>query len=181
MTKPVIDRRAMLGGMAIGAAGLPLAASAASAAPPVSRPDAPRPVLVYDALALLEDTVPHGSTPLGGRYRVPIIGGSFEGPDIRGRILPGGSDWQLRRADGFLELVADYYMETDDKVLIQVTNRGLLNLPDPDGPALYAMSTPRFEAPMGKYGWLNQHVFAGTVAPGDAGVPSVRLAIYKLV
>ena len=38
-----------------------------------------------------------------------------------------------------------------------------------------------FEAPMGKYGWLNQLIYAGTVAPGDAKVPAVRLAIYKLV
>ncbi len=152
-------------------------ATAASA----SKPEAPRPVLVYDAVALLEETIPHGRTLMGERFRVPIIGGSFEGPDIRGRILPGGSDWQLRRADGFLELVADYFIETDDKVLIQVTNRGLLHLPSPDGPATYAMSTPRFEAPMGKYDWLNQHVFAGTVAPGEGQQPSVRLSIYKLV
>lgn len=155
--------------------------SSADMAASVQRPAAPRPVLVYDAVALLQESIPHGRTPMGERFRVPIIGGSFEGPDIRGRILPGGSDWQLHRADGFFELVADYFMETDDKVLIQVTNRGLLHLPSPDGPATYAMSTPRFEAPMGRYDWLNQHVFAGTVAPGDAHQPSVRLSIYKLV
>lgn len=177
----VVNRRGLLSGLALGAASMTISAPPVRAAGPHDRPALPKPVLVYDAVALLEETIPHGRTPMGERFRVPIIGGSFEGPDIRGRILSGGWDWQLKRADGFLELVADYFMETDDKVLIQVANRGLVNLPSPDGPATYAMSTPCFEAPMGKYGWLNQHVFVGTVAPGEGPQPSVRLSIYKLV
>ena len=137
----------------------------------------PKAVLAYEATALLEETIPHGATPYGERFRVPIIGGSFAGPDIRGRIIPGGADWQLKRADGYLELVADYFMETDDNVLIKVTNRGLVQTAGGN----YAMTTPRFEAPMGKYGWLNQFIFAGTVAEGDGKIPSVKLAIFKLV
>lgn len=175
MTKG-LGRRGLLGGLAAG--GAALASGAASAAEP---PAGPRAVLVYTATALLEERVSHGKTPFGERFRIPIIGGSFEGPDIRGRIVPGGADWQLLRADGYLELLADYYMETDDKVQIKVVNRGLIQtVPGPDG-RRYAMTTPRFEAPMGKYGWLNQLIFAGTVAPGEGKVPSVRLAIYKLV
>ncbi len=169
-----MNRRSLLGGLAAGGAAL-AAGDAVAAAP---GPAAPRAVLVYEAVALLEETIPHGLTPYGERFRVPIIGGHFEGPDLKGRILPGGADWQLKRGDGYLELVADYYMETDDKVLIQVTNRGLVQTTGGN----YAMTTPRFEAPMGKYGWLNQFIFAGTVADGDGGkVPSVRLAIFKLV
>ena len=172
-----VDRRGLIGALAVGGAALAAGASAAAAQPPAG----PRSVLVYQAVALLEERVPHGTTPYGERFRVPIIGGSFEGPDIRGRIVPGGADWLLLRADGYLELVADYFMETDDKVQIKVTNRGLIQtVPGADGQR-YAMTTPRFEAPMGKYGWLNQLIFAGTVAPGDGKVPAVRLAIYKLV
>ncbi|KUR72638.1 hypothetical protein AQZ52_05200 [Novosphingobium fuchskuhlense] len=169
-----MDRRSLLGGLAAGSAALAAGGKAAAAA---AGPAVPRAVLVYEAVALLEETIPHGLTPYGERFRVPIIGGHFEGPDLRGRILPGGADWQLKRGDGYLELVADYYMETDDKVLIQVTNRGLVQTQGGN----YAMTTPRFEAPMGKYGWLNQFIFAGTVADGDGKVPSVRLAIFKLV
>ncbi|MEI6643889.1 MAG: DUF3237 domain-containing protein [Novosphingobium sp.] len=172
-----VDRRGLIGALAVGGAALAAGASAAAAQPPAG----PRSVLVYQAVALLEERVPHGTSPYGERFRVPIIGGSFEGPDIRGRIVPGGADWQLLRTDGYLELVADYFMETDDKVQIKVTNRGLIQtVPGADGQR-YAMTTPRFEAPMGKYGWLNQLIFAGTVAPGDGKVPAVRLAIYKLV
>ena len=173
-----IDRRSLLGALAVGgaalSAGVPAPASAAGG-------PAPRAVHVYDAVALLEETVPYGTTPIGQRFRVPIIGGTFEGPALRGRILPGGSDWQLLRADGYLELVAEYFMETDDGVLIQITNRGLLYVPQGKGAAAYVMSSPRFEAPMGKYGWLNQFVFAGTVAPGAGLKPSVQLSIFKLI
>jgi hypothetical protein len=172
-----LDRRGLLGGLAAGGAALAGAGHVLAA----DLPAGPRSVLVYNAIALLEERVSHGTTPYGERFRVPIIGGSFEGPDLKGRIVPGGADWQLLRADGYLELVADYFMETDDKVQIKVTNRGLIQtVPGPDGKR-YAMTTPRIEAPMGKYGWLNQFIFAGTVAPGDGTVPSVRLAIYKLV
>lgn len=162
---------------------IPEATSArkASYLPPPSRPAAPKAVLVYDAFALLEKEIPHGRTPLGERFRIPIIGGEFSGPDIRGRILPGGEDWQLLRGDGYLELVASYFMETDDKVLIRVTNRGLFYMPNPKDTPLYAMSTPNFEAPIGKYGWLNQHIFTGTVSEGVKDIPSVRLAIYKMI
>jgi hypothetical protein len=172
-----MNRRGLLGGLAAGGAALAAGSSVRSAEPPAG----PRSVLVYTATALLEERVSHGKTPYGERFRIPIIGGTFEGPDIRGRIVPGGADWQLLRSDGYLELLADYYMETDDKVQIKVTNRGLIQtVPGPDG-RRYAMTTPKFEAPMGKYGWLNQFIFAGTVAPGDGKVPSVHLSIFKLV
>ncbi len=177
-----MDRRGLLGALAAGGAALsaggPAAAQSAEAPVPKAVPTA---VHVYNAVALLEETIPHGTTPYGQRFRVPIIGGTFEGPDLRGRILPGGFDWQLLRPDGYLELVADYFMETDDKVLIQVTNRGLVHAPGGGGPASYVMTTPKFEAPMGKYGWLNQFIFAGTVAPGTGPKPSVGLSIFKLV
>jgi len=177
-----IDRRSLLGGLAVGvAAGAPALAAGVAVPAQAAERSGPKAVHVYDAVALLEETVPHGTTPIGQRFRVPIIGGTFEGPDLRGRILPGGFDWQMMRADGYLELVADYFMETDDKVLIQVTNRGLLHLASPGEPATYVMSTPKFEAPMGKYGWLNQYIFTGTVAPGAGPKPSVRLSIFKLV
>jgi Protein of unknown function (DUF3237) len=159
----------------------PEAARLTSPLPQPDRARAPQAVLAYQALALLEQVIPHGRTPLGERFRIPIIGGEFAGPNIKGRILPGGEDWQLLHGDGYLELVANYFMETDDKVLIRVTNRGLFYMPDPKAPPRYAMSTPTFEAPIGKYGWLNQHIFTGTVGEGLKDVPSVRLAIYKMI
>ena len=179
-----IDRRALLLGVAgWGLAQTALAEGAASGAIDVSqRASAPRAALVYDALALLEPTVQHGRGRYGERARVPIIGGSAKGPGFSARIVPGGADWQLLRADGYRELEADYYMETDDKVQIHVINRGLVSPQLAAGGPRYMMSTPWFEAPEGKYAWLNQHVFVGTVTPGtDPKKPSVLLSIYMIV
>ena len=41
-----------------------------------------------------------GETPLGRRRIIGITGGTFSGPRLSGKVLPGGADWQLVRADG---------------------------------------------------------------------------------
>ena len=38
-----------------------------------------------------------GTTPRGTRRFYPAIGGSFEGPRLRGEVLPDGGDWPLLR------------------------------------------------------------------------------------
>ena len=179
-----LDRRdVLLAATALASLGTAYAASPGPLGPsqvtPAQRPPLPQPQLVYDALALLEPTIEHGRGRYGTRARVPIIGGWAKGPGFSARIVAGGADWQLLRADGYKELEADYYMETDDKVQIHVINRGLVSPSRPDG-SRYALSTPWFEAPEGRYAWMNQHLFVGTVSPGDPKQPSVRLSIYKL-
>ena len=135
----------------------------------------PQPEFVYSAIVTLQARVDHGPSPVGHRYRVPITGGTFEGPEIRGRVVPGGADWQLLRGDGVLTIEADYYIETDDGVQIHVRNCGLVRA------GVYAMTTPVFEAPDGRYAWLNQNVFCGTLEPGEGPDPTVRLQIYRLI
>ena len=54
---------------------------------------------------LSPDLIP-GKTPYGSRNMIPITGGTFEGPGIRGIIVPGGWDWQLVRADGCVDVIA---------------------------------------------------------------------------
>ena len=41
-----------------------------------------------------------GETAHGRRIVIPITGGSFEGPSLKGTILSGGADYQLANADG---------------------------------------------------------------------------------
>src|SRR6478735_544420 len=65
-----------------------------------------------------------GDTPLGRRRIIGITGGKFSGPRLSGRILPGGADWQLIRADGVAFLDARYTLETSDGALIYVSNQG---------------------------------------------------------
>ena len=48
----------------------------------------------------------------GGRRIVPITGGEFSGPRLRGTVLSGGADWQVLRDDGVAELEARYSLQT---------------------------------------------------------------------
>ena len=70
-----------------------------------------------------------GAVPQGTRTTVPITGGHFEGPRLRGKVLPGGGDWTLLRADGVLELDLRVTLETDDGALIHMASFGLRHGP----------------------------------------------------
>jgi hypothetical protein len=37
-----------------------------------------------------------GDTPQGDRRIIPVIGGSFSGPQLKGQVLAGGGDWLVR-------------------------------------------------------------------------------------
>ena len=47
---------------------------------------------------------PVGSRPIGEWRITKITGGTFEGPELKGTILPGGGDWLLQCTDGSLQL-----------------------------------------------------------------------------
>src|SRR2546426_11515591 len=66
-----------------------------------------------------------GAVPHGTRVTAPIASGHFEGPRLRGKVLPGGGDWTLLRGDGVLELDLRLTLETDDGALIHMTSEGL--------------------------------------------------------
>ena len=159
-----------------------LTGTAWAAQPPP--PPAPTTSFVFSATVTLLPTQVIGATPLGGRRIVPITGGSFAGPGngagIAGTVLPGGADWQLLRADGSLLITADYMIETDDHVQIRVHNAGVV-VHGANGKPAYFRTSPEFEAPMGKYGWLNDAVFVGEVAGnGDKLHPAVQVTVYKV-
>jgi hypothetical protein len=122
-----------------------------------------------------------GNTPHGQRRVIPISGGTFEGRDMQGTIMPGGEDWQLVREDGVTELDARYWLLTDDAVVIRVHNRALL-APAVVGARPTVRSTVQFEAPLGKYDWLNKSVFVGTLALDRARQPAmVTLRFFRVI
>ena len=115
-----------------------------------------------------------GATPGCDRRVGVIAGGRFEGERLRGRLLPGGSDWQTVRTDGAWTLDVRVVMETDDAQLIGMTYRGMRHGPrevmeriargDTVSPSEYYLrASPFFETASEKYGWLNRIV---TVALG---------------
>ena len=72
-------------------------------------------------------TLGHG--PYGERRYVPLGGGSVAGPELNGRLVEGGVDWQVARADGVLDIGAHYVIRTDDGALIEVQSHGLRHGP----------------------------------------------------
>ena len=120
-----------------------------------------------------------GDTARGGRIIIPITGGTFAGPQMKGIIVPGGWDWQLRRPDGCNEVKADYFLKTDDGVVINVVNTGTICTVG--GKMQPVRTQPVFEAPRGKYEWLSQNAFVGTLAPAPPGAgPAVRIRFYRV-
>ena len=107
-----------------------------------------------------------GAVPHGTRVTVPIADGHFEGPRLRGRVLPGGDDWTVKRADGAIELDLRITLETDDGALIHMTFEGIRDDGAPGGP--YFRTVARFESGEGKYAFLNRllGVGSGQIGPG---------------
>ncbi|MBO9580408.1 MAG: DUF3237 domain-containing protein [Sphingobium sp.] len=153
--------------------------SPAAAQPPAS--STPRLEFAFEELVMLSPALVPGKTPYGSRNMIPITGGTFEGPGIKGTIVPGGWDWQLARADGCTDVKADYMLKTDDGVIINVVNTGALCRPKAGEAPKPVRTSPRFEAPLGKYEWLGQTAFIGTLegAKGPNGEPAVKIRFYK--
>jgi hypothetical protein len=136
----------------------------------------------------LEKPLELGDTPLGRRRIVGIAGGRFSGERLSGRVLAGGADWQVIRADGVADLDARYTLETADGALIYVRNRGLRHGPaevlhriasgENVDPSLYYMrTTPSFETGDARYAWLNRLV---CVASGARRAAAVELEVFEV-
>jgi len=129
-----------------------------------------------------------GPVATGRRRIVPIIGGSVSGPRLTARILSGGADWQIVRADGTAEVVARYTLEAEDGTFISVVNKGLRRGP-PDvlerlaageavDPTLYYFRTsPVFDVTAGPHGWLAENIF---VATGERHEKQVIIKVFVL-
>ena len=126
--------------------------------------------LVTDLTVLVAPPIDVGETPHGGRRIVPLLGGTFSGPRLNGRMIPGGSDFQYWRGDGCTEIHARYVLETGEGALIYVENTGLRHGPPeamerlarglPVDPAqIYFRSVARLETSAKDLGWLNRGIF----------------------
>ncbi len=126
---------------------------------------------------LVLDTQPaHNVGSIGvNRVIVPVSGGTFEGPKLKGTVLPGG-DWIIRRPDGSSVLDVRIILQTDDGQKIYMQYRGVSYTPK-DG-AQYWRIVPVFETGADKYSWLNNIVSVGVhrTLPGR-----VAYRIYQIL
>lgn len=123
----------------------------------------------------------NGAGENGERKHIPITGGTVSGPELSGRVLPGGYDWLWQRPDGVAEINAYYSLEAEDGALIYVRNIGLrVALPETraalqagqsvDPEAYYFRAAPVFDAPDGPHQWLRETLFVSRITPRAGGV-----------
>ncbi|HEY4338803.1 MAG TPA: DUF3237 domain-containing protein [Steroidobacteraceae bacterium] len=148
----------------------------------------PELTLLLEVRATLEPPIVVGDVPEGARRVVPIAGGTFAGPQLRGTLVSGGADWQYLRQDGVMIVEAQYLLRTDDGVIIQVNNHGMRHGPQTvmrrlgageavDPAEYYFRATPRFSAPVGPYDWLNRRIF---LCSGARYPDAVMLWFYEV-
>jgi hypothetical protein len=134
---------------------------------------APRLEFIFTAGVTVDAPLDLGDVGKGRRRIVPITGGEFSGPGLRGTVLHGGADWQIIRGDGVAELEARYTLRTDDGALILVRNVARRHGP-PEVMAALAAGRPVargsfyfrgatfFETSDERYAWLTRHIIVCT-------------------
>lgn len=154
-----------------------------------SKPVPPAPKLTYafELHATVAAPAELGQVPSGRRRIIDITGGTVEG-QIKGKVRPGGADWQIVRADGFTELDTRYTLETDKGQLIYVQNPGVRSAP-PDvmkkllagevvDPALvYFRTQPKFETSAPELQWITRSLFVGV---GERYPNEVVIRFYRV-
>ncbi|MFI6522779.1 DUF3237 domain-containing protein [Spirillospora sp. NPDC050679] len=143
-----------------------------------------RTALLFDLVVDLDPPLNFGQGPIGQRVLFGSAGGTFEGPGLRGEVLPGGGDWALFRPDGTMLLDVRLTLRTDDGALLHMSYGGRYTAPpelraemaDPAGrhrvdPSRYYFRTnPLFETGAERYAWLNDVVCVGTGYLVESGI-----------
>jgi hypothetical protein len=141
---------------------------------------------IADLAVQIGEPLEIGQTGAGERRVIPILGGTVEGPRLKGLIRPAGADFQIIRAGGLTELVARYVVEADTGALIYVENAGIRHGPPElieklrrgesvDPRQIYFRTVPRFEAASPEHEFLTRHVF---IAAGARFPREVKLRIW---
>jgi hypothetical protein len=143
---------------------------------------------LFELGAEVGELVSLGACPLGERRVVPIDGGSFAGPDLRGTII-GGADWQMLRGDGVLELDARYALREERGGVVQVLSQGYRHGPpeimarlargeEVDPAAYFFRTTMRFETGANELAWLNKTI---AIATAERRARRVDIRAFRLL
>ena len=126
---------------------------------------------VYRLEATLGETLDLGDLAQGRRRIVPLTGGTFTGPDLNGKLLPGSSaDWQIVLPDGTALGDVRYTLETDEGDLLYVQSRGvrhgsadvlerLARGEDVDASEYTFRTSTQIETAAAGLEWLNKGIF----------------------
>lgn len=129
-------------------------------------PVAPRLELITRVRATLAEPLELGQTPWGRRRVIGITGGEVDGPLLRGKVLPGGADWQIVHEGGAATIDTRYTLQSHDGALIYVATRGCRAGPQEvlhriaagetiDPSEYYFRVSIQYETSAPEYEWLN--------------------------
>jgi hypothetical protein len=151
-------------------------------------PPSPRLTFAFEARVKVAPPTEVGQVLAGRRRIVQILGGTFEGPGLKGKVVPGGADWQIIQADGFSQLDTRYTLETDKGQIVYVQNKGVRDAPPDvlkkllagekvDPKLVYFRTVPVFETSAPELQWLVRSVFVGT---GERYPDDVVIRFWKV-
>src|SRR5258707_3850261 len=133
----------------------------------------PRLTFVYRLEATLGQPLDLGDVAQGHRRIVPQTGGTFRGPELAGKLLPGASaDWQIVLADGTALGDIRYTLQSDGGALLYVQSRGIRHGSpevlarlgrgeDVDASEYTFRTSTQIETASRELAWLNKGVFIG--------------------
>ena len=132
-----------------------------------------------------------GNVGWGIRGIAPAVGGTFEGPRLKGVLKDFGGAWFLVRPDGVFWVEARGILETHDGALISIQYDGIYDLTEQQikgiltgsfpGVPVRFHAAPRFETGHEEYLWLNKVMTAavGEVRFADQP-PLIHYSVYAL-
>lgn len=136
-----------------------------------------------------------GQSPWRNRRISNIVGGQFDGPQLKGDVVPSGADWSELGLDGdgnaLIALDVRSAWQTGDGATIYVTYGGRFVIPgehmeifaDPsridalDPSNYYFRTNPVFETSDDRYAWLNSIIAVGL---GKRTREGVAYRIYQI-
>jgi hypothetical protein len=148
----------------------------------MSRLPEPRLTRVYRLEAALGEPLDLGDVSHGHRRIVPLTGGTFTGPELNGKLLPGVSaDWQIVVRDGTTLGDIRYALQTDDGALLYVQSRGVRHGSadvlarlgrgdDVDASEYTFRASTQIETASRDLDWLNKGVFISVGGRRQGGV-----------
>src|SRR3972149_4141254 len=128
-----------------------------------------------------------GQTPQGNRQIFYVRSGTFEGPRLKGELLPGGGDWFLPRPDPVGKLEVRAPLKPHDGAPVYATYRGIFSASQEawaklykgeplDRDQYYFYTAPIFQTSATDYLWLNRILSVGIGSPDPGGVGYRRVA-----
>lgn len=142
----------------------------------------PRLAKIYRLEAALGDPQDVGPVSAGHRRIVPLTGGTFSGPQLKGTLVPGASaDWQIILPDGTALGDIRYTLKTDQGQLLYVQSRSVRHGSpevlerlgrgeDVDAAEYTFRTSTSIETADSGLDWLNKGVFISVAGRQPGGV-----------